>query len=84
MAAQGPAITPNGVHSVVPASPSLPISFGDLIQVNVFDNPDLSAPLRVDSKGSVELPLGGTIKVNGLTAVEAGAAIAARGGWHTP
>jgi polysaccharide biosynthesis/export protein len=78
MAAQGPAITPNGVHSVVPASPSLPISFGDLIQVNVFDNPDLSAPLRVDSKGSVELPLGGTIKVNGLTAVEAGAAIAAR------
>ena len=73
-----PPSTPNGVRSVVPASPSLPISFGDLIQVNVFDNPDLSGQLRVDSKGSIELPLGGTIKVNGLTAAEAGAVIAAR------
>ena len=35
----------------LPASPSLPISFGDLIQVSVFDSPDLSGPLRVDSKG---------------------------------
>ena len=62
----------------LPASPSLPISFGDLIQVNVFDSPDLSGPLRVDSKGSVELPLGGSIKVIGLTAAEAGEAIAAK------
>jgi polysaccharide biosynthesis/export protein len=62
----------------LPASPSLPISFGDLIQVSVFDSPDLSGPLRVDSKGSVELPLGGSIKVSGLTAAEAGNAIAAR------
>lgn len=63
---------------MVPASPSLPISFGDLIQVNVFDNPDLSASLRVDSKGDVSLPLGGAIKVKGLTAAEAGAAISDR------
>jgi polysaccharide biosynthesis/export protein len=62
----------------LPASPSLPISFGDLIQISVFDSPDLSGPLRVDSKGSVELPLGGNIKVSGLTASEAGSAIAAR------
>jgi polysaccharide biosynthesis/export protein len=62
----------------VPASPSLPISFGDLIQVSVFDSPDLSGPLRVDSRGNVELPLGGSIKVSGLTAAEAGNAIAAR------
>ena len=62
----------------LPASPSLPISFGDLIQVSVFDNADLSGPLRVDSKGNIELPLGGSIKVNGLTAAEAGEAIAAR------
>jgi len=60
----------------LPASPSLPISFGDLIQVSVFDSPDLSGPLRVDSKGNVELPLGGSIKVIGLTAGEAGTAIA--------
>ena len=46
--------------------------------MNVFDNPDLSVSLRIDSKGDVELPLGGAIKVNGFTAAEAGAAIAAR------
>ena len=68
----------HGMHNPVPASPSLPISFGDLIQVNVFDSPDLSGSFRVDSKGDLELPLGGMIKVKGLTAAEAGAAIAAR------
>src|SRR5579863_955304 len=65
-------------HNMIPASPSLPISFGDLIQVNVFDSPELSASLRVSSKGEVELPLGGAVNVQGLTAAEAGAAIAAR------
>ena len=78
MFAQAPGTAANGAHSQVPASPSLPISFGDLIQVNVFDNPDLSGSLRVDSKGAVELPLGGAIKVNGMTAAEAGTAIATR------
>jgi len=78
--AQAPATTPQESRSQapLPASPSLPISFGDLIQVSVFDNPDLSGPLRVDFKGTVELPLGGSIKVTGLTAAEAGTAIAAR------
>lgn len=65
-------------HNMIPASPSLPISFGDLIQVDVFDSPELSASLRVSSKGEVELPLGGAVNVQGLTAAEAGAAIAAR------
>jgi polysaccharide export outer membrane protein len=65
-------------QNMIPASPSLPISFGDLIQVNVFDSPELSGSLRVSSKGEVELPLGGSVNVQGLTAAEAGAAIAAR------
>ncbi|HEY1984429.1 MAG TPA: polysaccharide biosynthesis/export family protein [Terracidiphilus sp.] len=65
-------------RSMVPASPSLPISFGDLIQVTVFDSPELSAPLRVNFNGEVELPLGGTVKVKGLTAAQAGTAIAAQ------
>jgi polysaccharide biosynthesis/export protein len=65
-------------RNMIPASPSLPISFGDLIQVNVFDSPELSASLRVSYKGEVELPLGGPVKVKGLTAAEAGDAIAAR------
>jgi len=78
MLAQAPDSSAQGSRKMVPASPSLPISFGDLIQVNVFDNPDLSASLRVDSKGEVVLPLGGAVQVKGLTAAEAGAAIAAR------
>ena len=64
--------------SMPPASPSLPISFGDLIQVNVFDSPELSGSLRVNSRGEVELPLGGSVAVRGLTAAEAGKAIADR------
>lgn len=61
-----------------PAPPSLPISYGDLIEVTVFDSPELSGDLRVNSKGEVVLPVGGTVKVKGLTAAEAGTAIAAQ------
>ena len=63
-------------RNMPPPPPSLPISFGDLIQVTVFDSAELSGDLRVSSKGEVVLPLGGTVKVKGLTAAEAGAAIA--------
>ena len=65
-------------RNIVPAAPSLPISFGDLLQVTVFDSPELSGALRVNSNGEVVLPLGGAAKVKGLTAAEAGAAIAAQ------
>jgi len=65
-------------RTMPPAPPSLPISYGDLIQVTVFDSPELSGDLRVNSKGEVVLPVGGAVKVKGLTAAEAGAAIAAQ------
>jgi polysaccharide export outer membrane protein len=61
-----------------PAPPSLPISFGDLIQITVFDSPELSGTFRVNQNGEVVLPLGGAVKVKGLTAAEAGSATAAR------
>lgn len=64
-------------HNIAPAPPSLPISYGDLIEVTVFDNPELSSAVRVNSNGEVVLPLGGAVKVKGLTAAEAGEAIAA-------
>ena len=75
-AANPPSTQPT--RTMVPAPPSLPISFGDLIQVTVFDSPELSGPLRVDSKGEAVLPLGGAVRLKGLTAAEAGAAIAAQ------
>jgi len=65
-------------RNMPPPPPSLPISFGDLIQVTVFDSPELSGALRVNSRGEVVLPLGGAVKVKGLTAADAGAAIAAQ------
>lgn len=65
-------------RNMPPPPPSLPISFGDLIQVTVFDSPELSGSLRVNSNGEVVLPLGGAVKVKGLTAADAGAAIAAQ------
>jgi polysaccharide export outer membrane protein len=64
------------VRTLPPPPPYLPISFGDLIQVTVFDSPELSGTLRVNSKGEIVLPLGGAVKVKGLTAAEAGIAIA--------
>jgi polysaccharide export outer membrane protein len=78
MLAQVSDASAQGARKMLPASPSLPISFGDLIQVDVFDSPELSTSLRVNSRGEVELPLGGAVKVQGLTASEAGAAIADR------
>ena len=65
-------------RQMTPAPPSLPISYGDLIQVTVFDSPELSGDFRVNSKGEVVLPVGGAVKVKGLTAADAGAAIAAQ------
>lgn len=60
------------------APPSLPISYGDLIDVSVFDSPELSGSLRVNQAGEVVLKLGGAVQVRGLTAAEAGDAIALR------
>jgi polysaccharide export outer membrane protein len=61
-----------------PAVHSLQISAGDLLDLNVFDTPELSAKLRVDEHGKVTLPVAGTLPVLGLTAEQAGLAIEAR------
>ncbi len=49
---------------------------GDLLDVEVFNTPELSAKLRVDELGRVTLPVGGTVEVKGMTAQQAAAAIA--------
>jgi polysaccharide export outer membrane protein len=61
-----------------PAAHPLQISAGDLLDLSVFDTPELSAKLRVDEHGDVMLPLGGALSVSGLTAGEAGLAIEER------
>ena len=68
---------PDEVRSSAPAAYALQISAGDLLDVNVFDTPELSAKLRVDANGAVTLPLGGDLRVADMTAEEAGHAVEA-------
>jgi polysaccharide export outer membrane protein len=62
-----------------PASaPPLRIGSGDLIEISVYDSPDLSGRFRVDEKGDVAVPLLGPVHVEGETAEEAGRAVQQR------
>jgi polysaccharide export outer membrane protein len=49
-----------------------------LLDLNVFDTPELSGKLRVDEHGNVSLPLAGVLAVSGMTAEQAGSAIGTR------
>jgi polysaccharide biosynthesis/export protein len=61
-----------------PLAHPLQISAGDLLDLNVFDTPEVSTKLRVDETGAVTLPLAGVLAVSGLTAEQAGQVIEAR------
>lgn len=50
---------------------------GDVIEIRVFDEADLSGKHKIGSMGEVRLPLVGTIKLSGLTPEEAAAHISA-------
>jgi polysaccharide export outer membrane protein len=54
---------------------ALQISGGDLLEVNVFDTPDISGKVRVDEHGDISLPLAGSLMVSGMTAEQAAHAI---------
>jgi len=62
-------------HASGGAAPALRISAGDLLAVDVFDTPELSAKLRVSEKGDIDLPVTGSTHVGGLTAEEAAVSI---------
>lgn len=59
-----------------PAPESLLISVGDLLDISVFDTPELSTRLRVNGHGDVLLPLAGYVHVQGMIATAAAQAIA--------
>ncbi len=69
-----------GSSAASPATiaPALRIGPGDLIEVAIFGNSDLSGRFRVDPDGDVALSLIGRLHVAGMTADEAAAAIAKR------
>lgn len=61
----------SGIPAPGAAAP-LEIGAGDLIEINVYDSPDLSGHFRVNEKGDIVVPLLGPVHVEGETAEEAG------------
>ena len=67
--------------TVVPYGPNmtdagqLVLGPGDLIDVTVFNTPELSGRLRIDQAGSIVLPVGGQVGVAGRTPKQAAEAI---------
>jgi polysaccharide export outer membrane protein len=75
---EGPAI--DAQSPAVQRAPALPASAlgaGDVFEVRVFEEPDLSGAYRVSSDGGIDFPLCGRVTVGGLSANEAAAAIKA-------
>lgn len=75
VAQQGTMATPAPSASAVATAHALPISAGDLLTVTVFDTPELSGSLRVNEKGTITVPVAGSISVAGMTADQASRAI---------
>jgi polysaccharide export outer membrane protein len=61
--------------SVPELAPQLMIGSGDLIEVTVFGEADLSGRFRVDEKGDISVPLIGPVHVAGKTAEESATAL---------
>jgi polysaccharide export outer membrane protein len=69
--AKGESVSPSSaeVGEPIAASSSDNYQIGpfDLLQINVFQVPELSQKVRVNSEGFISLPLIGAVQVNGLT-----------------
>jgi polysaccharide export outer membrane protein len=52
-------------------APAIFIGPGDMLSINVFETPELTASLRVSQTGEINLPVLGKVHVAGLTAQEA-------------
>jgi len=52
------------------------LGVGDAVHITVFQQPDMTTDARVTERGTVQVPLVGNVKVDGLTPSEAAGAIA--------
>ena len=48
-------------------STALLLDVGDVLEIRVFDTPELSGKFRVDGHGNLTLPVGGAVEVKGLS-----------------
>lgn len=69
-----PKISQTSTTKVMPVP--VKIASGDLLEVSVFDSPELTQQVRIGSDGKAQLALIGNIPVAGLTGQEAGELIA--------
>ncbi len=74
-AADSAAQSPRAGQSVMANSPAIEIGPGDLLEIVVFDTPELSAHVRVTQDGFANLPVIGRINLSGLNADQAARAI---------
>jgi len=70
-------------RDAVPLGPSLgaglgygPIRPGDIVEVQIFDAPEYSLRMPVSSAGQIAIPYAGLFHIEGMTSIEAAAAIA--------
>jgi polysaccharide export outer membrane protein len=70
--------TPTIAAQSAEQSASAEIGAGDLLDVQVFDTPELSSKVRVGQSGAIDLPVTGNIDVLGLTPREANSKIEKR------
>ncbi|HXJ51763.1 MAG TPA: polysaccharide biosynthesis/export family protein [Burkholderiales bacterium] len=77
---QAAKLVPQQAEKAVPAEkaaqPVEKLGVGDAVKVTVFQQPDLTLDTRVDEKGTILMPLVGSIKVAGLTTNAAAVQIA--------
>lgn len=71
-----PAANGTAVLPVPEGFDKLHLSPGDLLEMDIYDVPEMSTELRIDSQGSVTVPLAGSVYVDGDTVPEAQEAIA--------
>ncbi len=60
------------------AAHALRVSSGDLLDIGVFDTPELSGKLRVNEAGDITVPIAGAVRVSGMTSEEAAVAVEAK------
>jgi polysaccharide export outer membrane protein len=73
--AAAPAVGAAGAQAV-PGAPEYRLGAGDIVRINVYQNPDLSLDARVSESGFISYPLLGSVRFGGLTVAQAEKAIA--------
>lgn len=54
-----------------PASGDYPLAAGDIVRIQVFQNPELTLETRISESGTVSYPLIGSVRLGGLTVATA-------------